>query len=109
MLVTPSGGGVPAREYTQTVNTSRFAVVAPRAGIAVLGETFLPGEFRATLNGAPVPYFRVNHAFKGVVIPSAGEWTVQFEYRPSRWHVSLIGAGLGVVTLAGLAVQARRQ
>ena len=108
-LPPPSGVTIPARDYRLSVNTTRFTVVAPRAGIAVLGETFLPGEFRATLNGAPVPYFRVNHTFKGLVIPSAGEWTVEYEYRPRHWELSLALAGLGVVMMAGMGVQARRK
>ena len=106
-LMAPSGATIPARDYVLTVNTSRFTIVAPRAGIAVLGETFLPGEFRATLNGTPVHYFRVNHAFKGVFIPSAGKWTIEFQHRPRRWNLSLALAGLGVVMVAIMGVQSR--
>jgi hypothetical protein len=105
-FTTPSGATIPARDYTLTVNTSRFTVVAPGAGLAVLGETFLPGEFHATLNGAPVPYFRVNHAFKGVVIPSAGEWTVEFRHQPRRWMLSLFMGGAGLLTVASLVAGA---
>jgi hypothetical protein len=99
----PSGVTTPADDYRLTVNTSRFTVRAPRAGVAVLGETFLPGEFRATLNGSAVAYFRVNHAFKGVVIPEAGDWTVEFQHRPVHWNLSLVLAGLGAVMLVGIA------
>ena len=103
-LPAPSGVAIPARDYRLSVNTSRFTIVAPRAGIAVLGETFLPGEFRATLNGRSVPYFRVNHAFKAVAIPSAGEWTIELSHRPRRWMFALVLAGVGLMIVAGLAV-----
>ena len=108
-LSLPSGVTIPARDYLLTVNTSRFKIAAPRAGIAVLSETYLPGEFRATLNGITVPYFRVNHAFKGVVIPAAGEWVVAFQHRPVHWQLSLVLAGLGVIMLVGMSVQPRGQ
>ena len=63
-LPAASGNIVPARSYKVTVNTTSFVVRAPGAGVAVLSETYLPHDFRATLNGQPAPYFRVNHAFK---------------------------------------------
>jgi hypothetical protein len=108
-LPTPFGATIPARDYALTVNTSRFTVVTPGAGLAVLVETFLPGEFHATLNGAPVSYFRVNHAFKGVVIPAAGKWTVEFRHRPRQWPLSLALAGFGVVMLVGMSLALRRE
>lgn len=104
-LTAPSGVTIPARDYRLTVNTSRFTVTAPGAGVAVLGETYLPGEFRAALNGTAVPYFRVNHAFKGIVIPAAGEWTVEFTHRPVHWSLSLMLAALGAIVLVGLSVR----
>ena len=103
-----SSSMIPARDYEVTVNTTSFIARASGPGVAVLGETFLARDFRATLNGQPVLYFRVNHAFKAVAIPAAGEWVVKFEYRPRRWDLSLAMAGVGMVLLAGLAVSARR-
>ena len=51
-----------------------------------------------------MPYFRVNHAFKAVAIPSAGEWTIALSYRPRRWTFSLVLAGVGLMIVAGLVV-----
>jgi hypothetical protein len=102
-----SGNVVPASGYNLTPNTTTFAVRAPGPGVAVLTETFLPEDFHATLNGIRVPYFRVNHAFRAVMVPSGGVWVVKFEYRPGRWELSLAMAGLGIVLLAGLALWAR--
>lgn len=101
------GTGIPARGYTLSTNSTRFTVRATGAGVAVLGETFLPDDFRATLNGRRVDYFRVNHVFKGVMIPSAGEWTVAFEYRPARWGFSWVLAGFGLIGAAGLLLTTR--
>jgi hypothetical protein len=106
-MMTPSDNVVPATGYRITPNTTSFAIRAPGPGIAVLGETFLPDDFHATLNGTRVPYFRVNQAFKAITIPSGGNWVVKFEYRPAHWELSLAMAGLGVALLAGFGVQAR--
>jgi hypothetical protein len=99
----PSGPGtaVAATNYRLTSNRTRFRIQAPAAGVAVLTESWMADDFVATLNGRPTPYFRVNHAFKGVVIPSAGDWTIEFTYRPAWWTVSLILAALGGVLLIG--------
>jgi hypothetical protein len=90
-----------------TGNATSFVVRSAGPGVAVLTETFLPDDFRVTLNGRRVPYFRVNHAFKAVAIPSAGDWVVKFEYRPRHWDLSLAMAGSGVLLLAGLGVLSR--
>ncbi len=103
------GSAIPADSYVLTANTSSFRVRADKEGLAVLGETFLPDDFVATLNGAHVPYFRVNHVFKAVRIPGAGEWNVRFEYRPRRWRASLGAAGVGALILLALASIALRK
>ena len=110
-LTTPSGDVIPARAYRLSPNTTSFGVTSKGPGVVALEETFLPDDFVATLNGRRVPYFRVNHAFKGVVIPSAGEWRVRFEYRPAHWRVSLSLAGVGTIGLAavGFAAGPRRR
>ena len=100
----PSGTVTAAQQYTLTVNTTSYLVRTTGPGVAVLGETFLPDDFHATLNGLPVPYFRVNHAFKGVTIPAAGDWVVKFEYVPPRWRASWTLAGAGAVLLMGLGL-----
>ncbi len=107
-MLTPSGEVVHGRSYKLTANTTRFIVRAPRAGVAVLTETFLGGDFQVTLNGRRASYFRVNHAFKAVVIPSRGDWDVMFEYRPRHWDLSLKMAGLGFLLLAGFGFWAGR-
>jgi hypothetical protein len=104
-----AGNSIPARGYILTGNTTSFVVRASRPGLAVLTETFLPDDFRATLNGRRVPYFRVNHAFKAVAIPSSGDWTVKFEYRPRHWDLSLAIAASGLLLLAGLGVLSRER
>jgi hypothetical protein len=91
---------VPATDYRLTNNTTSFIIHAPRAGVIVLHESYFPGDFRVTVNGKPAGDFRVNHAFKGVVVEASGLYRVTFTYRPRHWTLALTLAGLG---LAGLA------
>ena len=72
--------------------------------MAVLTESYLKDDFRATLNGKAVPYFRVNHAFKGVSIPSAGVWDVTFIYRPRHWTIAWICAAVGMLLAVSLGI-----
>ena len=101
-MTAPSQQVIPARDYMLTTNSTSFRLTTPAPGVAVLNETYLPDDFRATLNGQPVRYFCVNEVFKAVVIPAAGRWDVRFEYRPRHWTESLAVAALGVALLVGL-------
>lgn len=87
---------VPGSSYELSTNTTAFTIVAPKAGVAVLHENWLADDFVATLNGKPVPYFRVNHAFKGVVIPESGSHRIEFAYSPRGFMDSLAAAALGL-------------
>jgi hypothetical protein len=91
---------VPATNYALTENTSAFDVRATGPGVVVLTETFWPGDFRAELNGRRTPVLRVNHAFKGVVIESAGDYHVIFRYVPRKFPHRLILCGVGAGLLA---------
>jgi hypothetical protein len=105
----PTGGEArPATDYALTSNSTSFRVEARSAGLAVLSEAFIDADFTATLNGRSVPYIRVNHAFKAVAIPAAGNWTVRFEYRPRLWGWAWTLAGAGLTLLIALWVLAGR-
>jgi hypothetical protein len=95
---------VPATQYQFTNNTTTFQFTAPGPGVAVLTEGYEDGNWQATVNGAPVEYFRVNHAFLGVKIPAAGTHTVRFSYWPRALRTALwLGAaGLFLVVLTPL-------
>jgi hypothetical protein len=91
-----------AANYHLTTNTTEFTIDAPGAGVIVLNENFEEGNFRVTLNGVPVSYFRVNHTFKGVAIDKAGVYRVRFTYwprllTPALW-MSAVGAALTLLS-----------
>ena len=99
---------VPASNYRLTENTTSFTVRASAAGVILLTESYWQGDFRVEVNGAKAPIIRLNHAFKGVVVPAAGEYRVKFSYLPKNFprNLMLSGAGalLGLLTL-GLALR----
>jgi len=90
-----------AREYKLTNNSTSFTINAPAAGVAVLTEAYVGGDFIARVNGIQCDYFRVNHAFRGVVIPSAGTYMISFSYWPKHFTASLIMFGAGLTLLIG--------
>ena len=95
----------PARDYVLTANTTSFTVDATGPGLIVLTEAYERGNFRATLNGVDVPYSRVNHAFKGIFVGSAGRYTVRFSYWPDGFSITLVVMGMGIlVVLVGLSL-----
>ncbi|MEO6003624.1 MAG: hypothetical protein ABIZ04_05770 [Opitutus sp.] len=99
---------VPARDYLLEPNRTTFTLVAPSAGVAVLHETWLADDFRATVDGRAVPYFRVNHAFKGIVLPAAGTYRIAFSYWPRDFTLTLWLSAAGVILFVLLCVSALR-
>jgi len=102
----PSAGRrvTPARDYVLTNNTTAFDVTASGPGVIVLTEAFVPRDFKMRLNGQPADYFRVNSAFKGVFVPSAGNYTVSYTFWPRYFTRSLLVSGTGLIALLGWLV-----
>ena len=101
---------VAARDYRLTTNTTTFTIDAPQAGVVVLGEAYLSEDFAATVNGQTVPYFRVNHASKGISVDGPGTYTITYSYWPRYLTLSLWSWGVGTVVLTlWLGLAWRRQ
>jgi hypothetical protein len=93
---------VAGTNWKVTNNTISFTVRASGPGLVVLQENWFEGDFRVTLDGRPAPCLRVNHAFKGVAIPAAGEYRVEFAYWPRRFTLTLVLAAFGAALLGGV-------
>lgn len=91
----------PATDYRLTSNNTSFVIDAPAPGLAVLAEAYYAEDFRVTVDGKPAPYFRVNHAFKGVAIDTPGRHEITFAYWPQYFSLAL---GLGAAGLLFLLV-----
>jgi hypothetical protein len=91
---------VAARDYHLTNNTTRFTIDAPQAGVVVLSEAYLAKDFGVTVNGQAVPYFRVNHAFKGIWVDKTGTYTITYSYWPRYLTLCLWGSTAGAIGAA---------
>jgi hypothetical protein len=99
---------VPASNYSLSNNTTSFQIVAPNKGVVVLTESYLDGDFHATINGKNVPYYRLNHMCKGVVVPEAGTYEISFSYWPRHFTLSLWMSGIGLLVLTLWSIYALR-
>ena len=80
---------------------------APRAGLLVLRDTWYPG-WRATVDGAETPIYRINGCFRGVLVP-LGRHTVSFAYRPRLvyWTGAVSLAVTGFLLIAAIRFRKR--
>jgi hypothetical protein len=95
----------PAEDYRLTSDSTSFSVRASGPGFIVLTEAYEKGNFHVTVNGMDKPYLRINQAFKGVYVDSAGTYLVRFTYWPAGFSRSLAmsAAGLGILVACLLA------
>ena len=91
-----------ASNLSYSTNAATVTIDAPSAGTLVLTESWFEGDMLASVNGKSVVPKRVNHAFRGVEIPAAGHYTVEFRYRPRRLTLALWMSGAGfALAIAG--------
>jgi hypothetical protein len=105
----PAAARFAADNYQLSPNETSFAVQADGPGVIVLTEAWYRDDFQARLDGRPVPYFRVNHAFKGIYVESPGRHRVSFRYWPEHLTLSLWLATIGVGIAIVAAVQTLRR
>jgi hypothetical protein len=107
MNVTPLRGlsaGAPDQVSILQYAAERVLVKATLGGngLLVLADMWYPG-WRAYVDGAEQPIYRVYHAFRGVYVP-AGSHTVEFVYQPTA---IASGAIVSVASLTALLVAVR--
>jgi hypothetical protein len=68
-------------------NHQVWSVTAPAPVLAVFSEAAYP-DWKAAVDGSPVPLLRANHAFRAVTVP-AGTHQVEFHFIPS-WRRFLL-------------------
>jgi len=92
------GGRIPHRvtrlEYG--ANSLEIEVENIAEGLLVVNDTYFPG-WHATVNDNEVPIYKVNYAFRGIVVPP-GKNLVKMTYRPRSLRIGI------AITLATLAV-----
>jgi hypothetical protein len=68
-------------------------------GVLVLADSYYPG-WKAYLDGRETPILRVNHFYRGVIVP-AGQHRIEFRYEPRSFAIGLI---ISLSTIVGLGL-----
>jgi len=89
--------GVKIIERGEAFTVLQVQAEVPR--LLVYVESLYPG-WRAEVDGHPATVYKVNGAFRGVIVPE-GEHIVTFRYHPTSFY---LGAGLSLVTLLAFSV-----
>ncbi len=103
----PSGSataGAPVEWVRPTPNRLRLDGTTPVKAWVVVGESYDPG-WRATVNGVPAPIVRANGGMRAVQAP-AGDFHIEFAYRPPLWRLAVALSGAAGVVLAILGLGA---
>jgi hypothetical protein len=102
---------VPVRVLGYTPNSVRLELDASSGGIVVLKDAYYPG-WRGQVNGVPSDVIRVDGLVRGIVVPAAGHYEVQFNYQPDSFTqgvwLSALSALLLVIVLGASGLASRR-
>jgi len=93
---------VPADHYRLTENTTSFFIQAPGPGLVVLTEAWWPHYAHAEIDGRKAAVLRLNHAFEGLVIDTAGPHQVSVSYRARQFPLMLGLSAAGLAIMAGI-------
>lgn len=83
----------------------RLSVQTAETGMLVLSETYFP-EWKAWLDGKPVPIYPVDYALRGVTIP-AGEHRLEMRYDPHWFKLGGLASLLTLVLSIAMMVLLR--
>ena len=92
-----------AAESPETIDVD--AVAASRA-LLVVRDTFYPG-WTASVDGTPSQILRVDHAFRGVLVPP-GRHRVRLAYRPASFRLGAAISAVAALVLVALGARTDR-
>ena len=94
---------VPATNCQLQPNSTSFEVRAPTAGVICLSEG-QARDFTVRVNNSPRPVLTVNRVFKGVFVEEAGDYRVEFVYRPRHWQTACVLFWISVSAIVVIAI-----
>jgi hypothetical protein len=90
----------------QSYGNDKIKIEATASGnnLLFLGDTYYPHGWSATIDGKETEIYRVNHGFRGIIIPK-GTHKVEFNYAPDSYYLGkIISLFVNIILLGGLAV-----
>lgn len=84
----------------------RIVIKAKASGnnFLFLGDNYVPVGWKAVIDGVETKIYKVNHGFRGIVVPK-GEHTIEFTYLPESFVISkYISLTLSSLTFIGLFI-----
>jgi hypothetical protein len=93
-----------AQILNETPARITLAVRMQTAGLLVLADRW-DKDWRAYLNGRPVPILRANHALRAVALDE-GNGNLEFRYEPAAFYLGLKLAGAAIVLLLAWSAMA---
>jgi uncharacterized membrane protein YfhO len=66
-----------------------FKAKASGNNFLFLGDNYVPVGWKAAIDGNETKIYKVNHGFRGIVVPE-GEHTIEFTYLPESFVISKI-------------------
>ncbi|MCF6356318.1 MAG: YfhO family protein [Draconibacterium sp.] len=103
-------GYIKLTEYQP--NDLKYKTKAASEQLAVFSEIYYDKGWDAFIDGAKVPYFRVNYILRALILP-AGEHTVEFKFEPKSYFVgnkiSMVNSILLLLAIVGYAFSEYRK
>ncbi|MCX7930441.1 MAG: YfhO family protein, partial [Chlorobi bacterium] len=110
--VAPPDSGGAAELVERSFHHQRYRVRATGTNILFISEIYYPVSWKALIDGAEVPVYKANFAFRAVVIPP-GEHTLEFRFISPAFErgksISMASTVLVLLLGAGTLWQAWRQ
>ena len=104
--IEPAGEQATAQVLVHKNEYIKLQVTAPRRNFLFLSEVVYPPAWQATIDGEPVPIYKTNYAFRGIIVPP-GAHTVEFRYHsPAFERGRQLSVGFNIVVLLACAVGA---
>jgi len=104
--IEPAGEGATAQVLVHKNEYIKLHVTAPGRNFLFVSEIIYPPAWQATIDGEPVPIYKTNYAFRGIVVPP-GTHTVEFRYRsPAFERGRQLSLGLNIGVLLAVAAGA---
>lgn len=94
-------------DYESTGDHVSVRLTADGSGVMVLND-YYTDDWKAYVNGVETEVIRANYLFRGVVVPEAGEYEIEFVYQPTQTYLFAGVSLAGFIMLIALIILRKR-